>query len=613
MKILKDYDTFINENMWTDIKKFTTKVGTSTAGLVKSIASSLGFKGTDNDFAQVFLRINPQNNYLYNYFFLKKIGKLKKLNVEWNATPADVIEGIKSDVDLIIKTLGRSEAAKKLKVDLDDIGEGASYIPKDYIPRKQKDWKSSSTDEEDLISKDPESEVQFGEEMIKGKAPIESQVSNYTHKQLLEEIKRSYHTNLEGSTNTMMIWGLSGIGKSNTVRDAAKELGCNCYVWMLSSAIPTDLKGPLVPDFETKRSAWYLPQLFPCTEKDKDGNYLNSIYPTILFLDEVNRAPIDTLNASLSLLLDHKVDDYDLPKEWHVICAGNWAYDADEEDAKKQSKSKQQVRDMDVAARTRLAHVNLVLSARDWLKWAKYTYKNPANKGEVGLNSDIVEFLTYQKQYIRKSSNPDAKTFANPRSWVLASNALDALYDDKEKTGEIPDLRDIYKCISKYCTREIAGYFTEFLKLKKVYPVKDLNLVWSDPNKAPLIGNGKEVPDPEHQLALTSMIMNTKPFTKFDTKDPKVNEWVTNLAIYLLRYDNDESLSIMSGVVKKYINVSLIKGWTDLMVKRVAASMLKGIDASKLSALQQAVLADESGEINPNVKKQIDIEKSKKK
>jgi hypothetical protein len=44
----------------------------------------------------------------------------------------------------------------------------------------------------------------------------------------------------------------------------------------------------------------------------------------ILFIDEVNRAQDDVLQAIFQLVLDHKVGQYVLPPGWSVVAAGNF-------------------------------------------------------------------------------------------------------------------------------------------------------------------------------------------------------------------------------------------------------------------------------------------------
>jgi hypothetical protein len=43
----------------------------------------------------------------------------------------------------------------------------------------------------------------------------------------------------------------------------------------------------------------------------------------ILFLDELNSAPLSVQAAIYQLVLDRKIGEYSLPKGWRIICAGN--------------------------------------------------------------------------------------------------------------------------------------------------------------------------------------------------------------------------------------------------------------------------------------------------
>ncbi len=114
-----------------------------------------------------------------------------------------------------------------------------------------------------------------------------------------------------------MIVGHHGVGKSQGVAQYAAENGMEFIDLRLGTQDVGDLLG--LADFE----------------RDKDGNLVATKFmrpdwfPTdpnskgIIFLDEVNRARRDVLQAVFQLVLDHRLHRYVLPKGWQVIAAMN--------------------------------------------------------------------------------------------------------------------------------------------------------------------------------------------------------------------------------------------------------------------------------------------------
>src|SRR5213078_3414651 len=75
---------------------------------------------------------------------------------------------------------------------------------------------------------------------------------------------------------------------------------------------PVDIRG--LPHVNGDgRSHWAIPDFLP---REEDG-------PTLVFLDELNRAPQLVQNACLQLALDRRVGEYRLPDSCVVVAAGN--------------------------------------------------------------------------------------------------------------------------------------------------------------------------------------------------------------------------------------------------------------------------------------------------
>lgn len=152
---------------------------------------------------------------------------------------------------------------------------------------------------------------------------------------------------------TPFIWGHRGLGKSSLVKQTAAQNGWGFIDLRCSQMEASDLRG-LPARGEDKRTHFLPPADMPLGDltdaqiKEKLGKIpdfnddspagleavrlfnerLNEMQPHfqrgILFLDELNRASDDVLQAAFQLVLDRKVGQYTLPPGWFVVCAGNY-------------------------------------------------------------------------------------------------------------------------------------------------------------------------------------------------------------------------------------------------------------------------------------------------
>ena len=123
----------------------------------------------------------------------------------------------------------------------------------------------------------------------------------------------------------------------------------------------------------------------------------------ILFLDEITSAPPTVSAAAYQLILDRKLGDYQLPKGWIIIAAGNRAGDRGVN------------YQMPAPLANRFSHYNLEVSLDEWVIWA---YKNK-------IDERIIGFLRYRPEHLFSfdaAKNP--KAFATPRTWEFSSKSL---------------------------------------------------------------------------------------------------------------------------------------------------------------------------------------------
>jgi hypothetical protein len=145
------------------------------------------------------------------------------------------------------------------------------------------------------------------------------------HNEMKRIIKKHYE-----KRKPVLIFGSTGIGKSQLVRQAAFELAkeqrlrysedwgdmnkteCLCLLDIRASDLDrTDIAGYPVPDHETKSMKFYGFEGFPRAGRG------------IIFVDEINLAPASVQKALYALILDRKLHSYAVPEGYMVIGAGN--------------------------------------------------------------------------------------------------------------------------------------------------------------------------------------------------------------------------------------------------------------------------------------------------
>jgi len=191
----------------------------------------------------------------------------------------------------------------------------------------------------------------------------------------------------------LFIHGSPGIGKSYIVADVAKKKGLELVDVRLSQMDPVDLRG--IPSIQENQTVWMPPVFFP---KDKNSS-------GILFLDELNSAPPSVQAAIYQLVLDRKMGEYELPKGWRIVCAGN------------------RVSDRGVVFRlpsplvNRMVHLHVSARFEDFKLFALKEKLHHFVIGFLGFRPDLLS----TEPVIEDDANP---AFATPRSYHMLSNIL---------------------------------------------------------------------------------------------------------------------------------------------------------------------------------------------
>lgn len=146
----------------------------------------------------------------------------------------------------------------------------------------------------------------------------------------------------------IFIWGSQGIGKTQGVEQMAKKYGLQFKALYTATQEVGDLVGLLVKDDKNKTAYHTRPEWFPT---EGEG---------IIFLDELNLAPQEVLNAMFNFVLKGELHTHKLPPGWYVVAAGNYQND------------RFNVTDTSGAAwMSRFLHIDFTPTVEEWLDFVE--------------------------------------------------------------------------------------------------------------------------------------------------------------------------------------------------------------------------------------------------
>ncbi|GIV03819.1 MAG: ATPase [Fimbriimonadales bacterium] len=316
----------------------------------------------------------------------------------------------------------------------------------------------------------------------------------------------------------VMIHGSPGVGKSDIVRQVAKQRGIELIDLRLSQLDPVDLRG--VPSVDTKKriTSWNPPSFLPTDGKG------------ILFLDEINSAAQATQAAAYQLVLDRKLGDYVLPPGWAIIAAGN------------RSTDRAIVNQMSTALKNRFTHINFEVNLDDWCDWALrnniaievlgFIRFRPMLLNEFEQRNDSKE----ERERVQRLK--DAQAFATPRSWEFLSKVIQ----------QKPSANIEYELYSGIVGEGAAAEFMGYLKY-----YRDL------PNLDALLMNPGAAKVPEEPATLYALA------TGLATKATQDN--MERVVQYTLRLPAEFQVLLMKDAITRDNSLTQTKAFNDWAVK----------------------------------------------
>ena len=242
---------------------------------------------------------------------------------------------------------------------------------------------------------------------------------------------------------SVMLWGPPGVGKSQGIRQVAKEIsdktGKKVEITDVRLLLfnPVDLRGIPTANADKTLAVWLKPKIF---QMDESAEIIN-----ILFLDEISAAPQSVQAAAYQITLDRTVGEHRLPDNCIVIAAGNRVTD------------RSVAFTMPKALANRLCHIEIVGDVKSWHNWAI----------DAGINRIVLGYLDYNPSMLMDfDSVTDDLAFPTPRSWEMVSNILNHV---SENIPEVYPL--IAGCIGDAAAYGLMSWSEVYSKIPKVEAV----------------------------------------------------------------------------------------------------------------------------------------------
>lgn len=249
----------------------------------------------------------------------------------------------------------------------------------------------------------------------------------------------------------VLLVGKPGVGKTELVGSAARELDADMITSHPVVNDPTDAKGLPWPD-KVKKLANFLPfgQL---------ARAMNAKKKTVWFLDDLGQATPAVQASYMQLLLERAINEHVLPDCVTFVAATNGR------------EHRAGVQGILSPVKSRFVSIIEVEAFyEDWVLWA---YQSGT------IRPEVIGFLNLRGRtkpddqlFDKFEATPDMKNCPSPRTWEHASQVLDMNFPEEIETEMLAG------SVGEAAAREFAG----FLKLSRDLPSPDS--IITDPTKA---------------------------------------------------------------------------------------------------------------------------------
>lgn len=270
---------------------------------------------------------------------------------------------------------------------------------------------------------------------------------------------------------SFMLWGATGVGKSESIRQLAIELDAELRDIRLCQKQPTDIGGLPALDHQSKQTVFY-PPAFLAPRKDEKA--------VVLFFDEISLAPDDTKGAVLGILEERRQGNVEIPDDWIIVAAGNRPEDL------------ANARGLGAAANRRLLHIVIEPQIEATLE----------HFIRIGIAPEVLAFLKVFPQHLsgeEAARSQKHELYPRPASWEKVSKILGELRKADKRTKHLA----VAGIIGDSCAAEFMLLAEEVKNMKSVDEL--LEIQRKTPSKI-----GRFLPDTINGLYALSFAITTR-------------------------------------------------------------------------------------------------------
>jgi hypothetical protein len=314
----------------------------------------------------------------------------------------------------------------------------------------------------------------------------------------------------------VLLIGAMGIGKSQIVKQVAEELGIGFIDLRLAQQEPGDLIG--IPRATTRVNpktkveetvtVYARPEWFPDGKEQPRG---------ILFLDELNRAPVDVRQAVFQLVKEKTMHTHVLPKGWYIVSAIN------------PDNSNYQVETLDKAMLRRFCQIKVTHDSETWLAWAK---------GPGNVSDDITSFIAAYEKLLGSDEDFSVEAHPTPDQWTML---------DQMKKANIIATRDEIEVFTGLVGKEAAIAYRKYIDAKFERPVTGREILDEY--------NNAKVKKKVAKQGNDEMSMTTRDLAAEMNANPKpTKQQIKNLGDFLMDVNNEAKASVVHKLPKGYLS-----------------------------------------------------------
>jgi len=200
-----------------------------------------------------------------------------------------------------------------------------------------------------------------------------------------------------------IIWSAPGMGKSQIIMQVGATLQMPVVSYRLAQRDPTAISGIPFPDMARRVLSWIPDEQWPTLA-------------SIIFFDELNRAPILVQNAAFQIMDERRIGASVLPAGCHIVAAVNREQDGGG------------IIKMPQALANRFVHLHLQSDVDDWCAWALGGQPEPMRlipkaPRPPGIHPAVIGFIRFRREALHEYS-AKAPAWPSARAWEFVSDVL---------------------------------------------------------------------------------------------------------------------------------------------------------------------------------------------